>query len=310
MDGGWQGLERPTGGWKALKERKMRTEKEMLALILETARQDERIRAVIMNGSRVNPNAPVDIFQDFDIVYIVREVAPFRNNLAWISRFGERMVMEIPEEMEEPEPDDDGGYGYLMQFTDGNRIDLGICPVDKAGEAFSDSLSVVLLDKDGLVGELPAASDRDYLPKPPTARAFADCCTEFWWVCPYVAKGLWRQEIPFAKAMQDHYVRDALMQMLRWYIGMQTDFQVNPGKQGKYFQKYLEPEMWERLLKTYSDAQPENTWQALENMCDLFGRCARAVAGRFGLAYPHEDAARVQAHLRHVRNLPRDAQEY
>lgn len=36
----------------------MRSEQEMLDLILDTARQDERIRAVILNGSRANPNAP------------------------------------------------------------------------------------------------------------------------------------------------------------------------------------------------------------------------------------------------------------
>ena len=56
----------------------MRTEQQMLDLILETARCDERIRAVIMNGSRTNPNAPRDPFQDFDIVYIVTDGGPFR----------------------------------------------------------------------------------------------------------------------------------------------------------------------------------------------------------------------------------------
>ena len=39
----------------------MRSEKEMLDLIIRTAQDDVRIRAVIMNGSRANPNAPRDI---------------------------------------------------------------------------------------------------------------------------------------------------------------------------------------------------------------------------------------------------------
>ncbi|MCX5973532.1 MAG: aminoglycoside 6-adenylyltransferase, partial [Coprothermobacterota bacterium] len=34
------------------------------------------------------------------------------------------------------------------------------------------------------------ASEGSYFPQPPTAKAFADYCNEFWWVCPYVAKGL------------------------------------------------------------------------------------------------------------------------
>ncbi len=46
----------------------MRAEEEILDLILATARQDECIRAVILNGSRANPNARRDCFQDFDIL--------------------------------------------------------------------------------------------------------------------------------------------------------------------------------------------------------------------------------------------------
>ena len=36
----------------------MRNEQQMLELILSTARQDERIRAVCLEGSRTNPKAP------------------------------------------------------------------------------------------------------------------------------------------------------------------------------------------------------------------------------------------------------------
>ena len=42
----------------------MRTEQEMMDLIMDVAKKDERIRAVYMNGSRTNPNATKDIFQD------------------------------------------------------------------------------------------------------------------------------------------------------------------------------------------------------------------------------------------------------
>jgi aminoglycoside 6-adenylyltransferase len=287
----------------------MRSEQQIIDLILNTARTDERVRAVIMNGSRVNPNAPRDIFQDFDVVYIVTEVASFRNDPGWISRFGEIMVMETPEDMGDPPPEDDGGYGYLMQFTDGNRIDLGLCPLEKAAEAFEDSLSVLLLDKDGIVGSLPPASDKDYLPKPPSAKAFTDCCTEFWWICPYVAKGLWRREILYARYMLDQVAREPLMKMMLWYIGVRTGFAVNPGKKGKYYQRHLEPELWDLLLGTYADASIENTWTALDKMCSLFGRIAPPVAGQFGFVYPQRDEEKVRAHLAHVRELPRDAQE-
>lgn len=287
----------------------MRSEQEMLDLIVSVAKYDERIRAVIMNGSRANPNAPRDIFQDYDIVYIVTDVTPFKHNCEWIKRFGELMILQLPEEMQDPPPSDDGGFAFLMQFTDGNRIDLGIYPIAKLDARLKDSLSLLLLDKDGIVGSLPPASDRDYLPQPPTAKAFFDCCNEFWWVCPYVAKGLWRDEIVYARHMLDQAVRDELMKMLRWYIGLQTGFSRNPGKFGKYFQQYLAPELWDLLQKTYADAGYDHTWEALFAMCDLFRRTAMSVAGHYGFEYPHDDDRRVSAHLDHVRRLPKNAKE-
>ena len=44
----------------------MRTENEMYNLILEIAKNDARIKAVYMNGSRTNENVPKDMFQDYD----------------------------------------------------------------------------------------------------------------------------------------------------------------------------------------------------------------------------------------------------
>lgn len=289
----------------------MRTEQQMFDLILETARCDERIRAVIMNGSRANPNAPHDPFQDFDIVYIVTDVEPFTRNLEWIQRFGEMMILQMPEDMQDPPPDEGGYFVYLMQFMDGNRIDLGIFTLSqwKEHNKDGDSLSVLLLDKDGVIEPFPPASDVDYRPKPPTAKLFSDCCNEFWWVSPYVAKGLWRQEILYAKYTQDVYVREQLMNMLQWHIGIQTDFKVSPGKLGKYFEKYLEPELWDMLLQTYSDASYENNWDALFTMGALFRKVAVPVAEHFGFEYPFDDDRRVSAHLEHVRNLPKSVKE-
>jgi aminoglycoside 6-adenylyltransferase len=288
----------------------MRTEGQMFDLILDTAKADERIRAVIMNGSRANPNAPRDCFQDFDIVYIVSDVDPFRRNLEWIKRFGDMMIQQMPDDMQDPPAAEDGSYAYLMQFMDGNRIDLTFMSMAQYRQQETDSLSILLLDKDGMIEPFPPASEASYLPKPPTAKAFADCCNEFWWVSPYVAKGLWRQEILYAKCLHDEVVRnEQLIKMLQWHIGVRTDFKINPGKLGKYFRNYLEPELWEMLLHTYSDASYENTWNALFTTCDLFRRVAVPVAEHYGFEYPMADDQKVTAFLEHIRWLPRDAKE-
>lgn len=287
----------------------MRTENEMMDLILGIAKEDERIRAVILNGSRANPNARQDSFQDYDIVYVVTELEPFKRNLDWIQLFGEMMILQLPDDMVDPPPEEYPGYGYLMQFADGNRIDLTCVPISNLDEFLDDSLSVLLLDKDGIVPPFPLPDESSYLPKPPIEKTFDDCCNEFWWVSPYVAKGLWRRELIYARQMMDLHVREQLMKMLVWYIGVQTEFKVSPGKFGKHFQDFLDAVLWEKLCQTYADANYEHTWDALLAMGDLFRTVAVVVGDHFGFEYPVGDDERVSAHLQHVRALPVDAVE-
>jgi aminoglycoside 6-adenylyltransferase len=286
----------------------MRSDKEILDLLLNFAIKEDDIRAVIMNGSRVNPHIKKDPFQDFDVVYLVRDVQPFKRNMEVVGYFGDLMILQTPEDMVEPPPEDDGHYTYLMQFMDGNRIDLSFYSLEFGDECVKDSLSLVLLDKDHLIPDLLPPSDRDYLPKKPTAKLFSDCCNEFWWVCPYVAKGLWRQELTYAKHMLDCVVRDQFMRMLTWYVGIQTDFQKSPGKLGKYLKNDLGTEMWQMLEKTYADTQPEHIWESLLIMGDLFRQTAKEVAGYFNFTYPELDDINVTNYLHHIRKLPKDAE--
>ena len=246
----------------------------MMGLILDFVTQDDNIRAAVINGSRVDPNGKKDIFQDYDIACFVRSVEPYVSDRAFLSRFGELMIMQIPEYMTDPPPKNDGHHGYLMQFQDGNRIDLGFRPMEALPEATNDSLTIVLVDKDGALKDLPPPSDRDYLPEEPTAKAFDDCCNEFWWVCPYAAKGLWRHELTYARGMMDD----------------------------------LEPSLASKLESTYADSDFENMWDALFAMGDLFRETAIHVAHTFGYVYPERDDENVSRHLRHVRQLPRDAE--
>lgn len=286
----------------------MRTEKEMMDLIINTAKEDERIRAVIMNGSRVNPNVKKDCFQDYDVIYVVKDIRSFTSNHNWIHRFGAIMMVQMPEEMSLIPADEDGKFPYLMQFMDGNRIDLTLVPVELINNFVrQDSLSKLLLDKDNCMEGFPPASDKDYLIKKPTEKEFLDCCNEFWWCSTNVAKGLWREELSYVKGMLDGPVRDMLIVMLQWHIGMKTDFIVNAGKFGKHFEKYIEKDMWVQFKRTFSNAEYENIWESFFVMGNLFREVANEIANAYGYPYPQGDDDRVTSYLKHVKALPKDS---
>ncbi len=289
----------------------MRSEQEMMTMILDTARADERIRAVGMNGSRTNPDAPRDIFQDYDIVYFVTDMQPFLAHPSWVDCFGKRLIMQMPEGMSLFPPQLGGRFSYLMQFEDGNRIDLTLAPLsDIAQYTHEDSLTKILLDKDGRFPVLPPPDDRDYHVKRPDEACFQDCCCEFLWTACYVAKGIWRDEFLYAAYHLDRCVREMLLLMLSWQVGTQTAFDVSTGKCGKYLKRYLPDETMQRLKQTYRCGTGQELWQALYLCMELFRESGSCTAKALGYRFPSEDWERIMKYLQAVERLPRDAKSF
>lgn len=286
----------------------MRTEQEMFDLIINIAKQDKRIYAVYMNGSRTNQNAIKDIFQDYDIVYVVEETKSFRENKSWIDVFGERLYMQYPEDNGSYQNDVDNCYGWLIQFADGNRLDLHVCTLNYVlKEIHKDRLCKILLDKDNLLPTISEPTDEDYWVKRPTEKQFKDTCNEFWWCLNNVAKGLWREETPYAMDMINRVIRPQLIRILGWKIGVITDFTVSIGKSGKYMYRWLEKEEWETFLKTYSTAIVKDVWEAVFIMCSLFDDKAKELANNMDFRYDETEASNSLKFLKDAWLLPKTA---
>lgn len=290
----------------------MRNESEMLNLIIGIAERDDRIRAVYMNGSRTNPNVKKDIFQDYDIVYVVKENQPFYEDEKWIDAFGERLYMQRPDMVDRGfglEVDFDKCFGWLMQFKDGNRIDLHILPIEEATVAITDdALCVILLDKDHILPSIQPPSDKDYRIQRPTQDAFSACCNEFWWCLNNVAKGLWREEIPYVHQAYYQGSHAQCIQMLSWWAGYTYGFQISTGKASKYLKAYLPADLWDRFIETYISGQPSDIWKSVFIMCDLFHDTASELGKLLGYAYHQEEAAASMQFLKQVYALPKDAE--
>lgn len=288
----------------------MRSQTEIMALILQVANEDERILGVYMNGSRVNKNAPVDLFQDYDIVYVVKDTLPFRQDKNWIQRFGEILYMQYPDENYFFPHDVKNWYGWLMQFSDGNRMDIHVETLSHALQEISkDSLCTILLDKDHTLPSLAQASDIDYWIARPSEELFNFVCNEFWWCLNNAVKGTWRNEIPFAQDVLNELLRPQCFQMLSWDIGVKTNFSVSVGKSGKFMQRWLSVEDYEAYLSTYANQNSDEIWLAMDNMCKLFQTKAILVADKLEFKYNQKEAAASYAYMKHVQMLPKDAKE-
>jgi len=278
----------------------MRSSKEIKEFITELGRKDIRIRSVLLQGSRANPLVIPDRFQDFDIVFIVDQMDSFTADHGWTSLFGDRMIWQLPDEMQTVQ--DTGvqspGFHYLMLFTDGVRIDLTLFPAEKMKSHFTrDSLTVVWLDKDSLFTAIDLPGDKDYLIRKPAEKEFAECCNEFWWVSTYITKGLARKQISYTKAMMEGPVRKMFMRMIEWYIGTETKFSVSFGMSGKMMKTHLDQKEYKKILKTYPDYKIKNIRKSLFLMTDLFSKYAEQVSEILHYDYNQDEYMIVKEYL-------------
>jgi len=278
----------------------MRTEQKMMDLILETAKSDDRIRAVSLEGSRANPNAPKDKYMDYDICYYVTDIAPFHNNPEWVTKkFGEPLIMQMPEAMRFPT--NGGHFNYMMIYPDGCRLDLTFQPKKHIDDG---EPLVVLLDKDnekGYLPKMPPPTDKIYHIKPPPPLDYYSCCNNFWWCLNNIAKGIARDELPYVMSMLSE-VRNELHWMIDWYIGIQHGFNLSTGKDGKYIKKYLSSEIYKKYTATYPSSDYNEIWAAIFSMCDLFHDLAVAVAKHFDFTYRQNEEDGIRTYLNMVKN--------
>jgi aminoglycoside 6-adenylyltransferase len=270
----------------------MRTEQEMLELIIKIAEEDGRIRAVYLHGSRANPFAEKDKYSDYDIVYIVTEIGSFINDKEWLNIFGNiTFVFEgykVQNKFFMKEINDlSCRYVWCLLFEDGNHIDLMIEMVEGAMNHIhiKNKPITILLDKDNCLPGRSVSNISDYYIKKPYEDEYSACCSGFWWFLNTVAKGIARDQLPYAKEEFHSKIITTLNRMIEWYIGIQTDFSVSIGNDSKYYKKYLPESIYNLYTKIYSDGSYANFWDAVFYTCELFSKVASSVGDYLGYVY-------------------------
>ena len=271
----------------------MRTEPEMFNVILQTAKALQ-VDAVAMSGSRTNPNAPKDEFQDYDVVYIVEDLAALIADLAWLERFGKRMI--------EQHNVLDHRHLYLMLFEDGNRIDLTLCPKEHIKEwVDSEADFTVLDDPQGLFAPY-APTPKRYWTAPASATDFDKSCNEFWWVSAYVIKGIHRNHLVYATDHLYGICQQELLKLLAWQVASDKGT-VDVGKNYKYLFQYLPTEKEEEFAALLDFSSKECLIQSLLSTQQFFHREAQAFSLKTGFPYDKETAEKMIQYTKEKLNL-------
>ena len=261
----------------------MRTETEMLDVILQTAKTLQ-VKAVAMSGSRACPKAPKDEFQDYDLVYIVEDLDNLTSDLSWLNQFGKRIIEQ------------EVGLGnrrlYLMLFEDGNRIDLTLCPKQQIQEWVDSEADYTVLKDDKGLFESYLPSPKRYWTNPASQTDFEKSCNEFWWVSTYVVKGICRKQVIYTTDHLYGICQQELLKLLAWQVAADKG-KVDIGKNYKYLFNYLHERKEKEFSNLLDFSSLDKITQSLFATMQLFHREAQSLAQKMGFDYDKEIAERM-----------------
>ena len=263
--------------------RQHRSEAQMLRLISQTAKTLQ-VEAVAMSGSRTNPKAPKDEFQDYDVVYVVDDLDNLTSDLSWLDQFGTRIIEQH------------NVLGnrrlYLMLFEDGNRIDLTLCPTEYIQEwVDSEADYTVLKDKKGLFVPYSPNPQR-YWTSPASQTDFEKACNEFWWVSAYVVKAIHRNHLVYATDHLYGICQQELLKLLAWQVAADKGT-VDVGKNYKYLFQYLPAEKEKEFSVLLDFSSLDKITQSLFATMKLFHQEAQSLAQKMGFDYDKEVAEKT-----------------
>ena len=261
----------------------MRTEVEMLNLILQTAKTLQ-VKAVAMSGSRTNQKVQIDEFQDYDVVYLVENFEELISDLSWLDQFGTRII--------EQHNILGNRRLYLMLFEDGNRIDLTLCPKDHIQEwVDSEAGFTVLVDEKGLFESYSPSPLRFWISSA-SETDFEKSCNEFWWVSAYVVKGICRKQVIYATDHLYGICQQELLKVLAWQVASNRGV-VDIGKNYKYLFNYLPAEKEKEFSNLLDFSSIEKITQSLFATMKFFHQEAQFLAKKMGFDYDKEVAEKM-----------------
>jgi aminoglycoside 6-adenylyltransferase len=292
------------------------SERDVILQLVQWAEARDTVRAMLLTSTRAQPHAHVDVFSDYDVVLVVRDIVPFADDRSWLQDFGEVLVVYWDPIHPAPEHGIEQ-VSNVTQYADGLKIDFTLWPVELfqrivAAPALPDDIDdgyAILLDKDGLTRAMRAPTYTAFIPARPSNDAFQTMIQEFFSDAPYVAKCLWRDELLPAKWCLDYDMKHVYLRpMLEWFMECAHGWSAPTGALGKGLKKRLPAAIWSELEQTYAGASMADNWEALYRTMALFRRVGIDVANHLGYRYPLELDQNVTAYVQQMQRQARDPQ--
>ena len=269
--------------------------------IIRWANSRPDISALIMTGSRAQPEGAVDDLSDYDLEIFTTNPSSCTSSDLWMSDIAGVWVYLATTRNGLCET-------RLVVFEGGAKVDFSIRPVDsledmvrcrKLDELYERGYRV-LIDKKGLASQLPSSSYSPPHRPLPTKAEFEAAVDEFWFEASHIPKYLKRDDLWVVK-FRDWTMKELLLQMLEWRaIAANRDVK----HIGVRMKDWIPADDWHRLNEAFGRFDAADSWRALLAMLSLFRDVALETANELGYRYPADRDASISGYIQGFRDSP------
>lgn len=262
----------------------------MINKILQWAKHEKHIRAVILTGSRATNKH--DELSDYDLALFCTDIDSFTCDDAWLSKIG--MVWVCVHEKvcikEKEFP------SRLVIFEKGIKVDFSFYPIESLKD-ISDILFQngykILLDKEMMAKSMPSLNEETLVAVKPNSEEFLTIIHEFWFEAYHVAVYLRRGDLWSAQFRLSGLHHQFLLKMIEWNELSKTDWRGILPELGKRMQLWVSKDTWDALHQCFAHFDEKDSWNAIENTTSLFRILAHQAATQLSYNYPNE----VDSHI-------------
>lgn len=263
----------------------------IITKLLEWARLDDNIRAVVQTGSATRGEGQSDQFSDRDIELICVDPRSLGDDDTWIHNLAPVMVgLYLENGPEDPET-------RLVFFEGMCKVDFTLADCDRIRQMvrqhrLNDLYArgyFVLLDKDGLTTDLPPGNPKVPTRRLPQEREFTANVDEFWFEAAHMPTYLSRDDLWTVK-LRDGTMKDMLLRMLEWQAFLSHGAQHDVWHRGTKMKRWVQPDSWEELQACFGHFDGPDSARALMATMSLFIRITHEIADATGFEVPSSEA--------------------
>ncbi len=261
----------------------------IITKVLNWAKKEESIRAVILTGSRAQKDQVTDDLSDYDIAVFCTNYEKFLKDNKWLLEI-EKVWVSIPEKFY---VNDNFFETRLVIFDKGINVDFAFTSIDTLenftkNKRLPDEYNIgykVFLDKDGLTCNLSEPLGQGFKISKPTEKEFLDLCKIFWFEVYHIAKYIKREDLWFAKFRDSDLKNRFLIKMIQWNVCAKHDWNLTTHSLGKRMESWIDKKNWNELFKIFAYFDKDDSRKALLEMMTFFRRIARETAKNCGYSY-------------------------